>query len=189
MNTPIPMPLRAAAGLAAVAIDEARRLPARLVSLPVLAVSTSLRASLTARQRYAMLAARGDELLAQIRREPEGTPPWARFDEDTEPPDVGDTDDSFGTEGTEGPSPLADEIEEIGDAADTGPVPDTGLVGSPGSPPLDQYDQLSIAQLRARMRGLTPNQLEDLIAWERAHADRPPYLTMLENRLATVRER
>ena len=53
MSTPIPPPLRAAAGLAALAIDSARKVPQQLVGLPVLAVSTALQASLKAQQTYA----------------------------------------------------------------------------------------------------------------------------------------
>ena len=50
MSTPIPPPLRAAAGLAA--LDHRRRaqVPQQLVGLPVLAVSAALQASLKAQQ-------------------------------------------------------------------------------------------------------------------------------------------
>lgn len=76
----LPTPLRAAVGLVASAMDEARRLPERAIELPMLAVSTALQLSLRAQQRYAHLAARGDELL----NHPEVTdeaPPWATFDD------------------------------------------------------------------------------------------------------------
>jgi hypothetical protein len=56
-------------------------------------------------------------------------------------------------------------------------------------PPIPHYDELSIPQLRGRLRSLTETQLEDLVAYERATAARPPYLTMLENRLVTLRAR
>lgn len=76
----LPTPLRAAVGLAASAMDEARRLPERAIELPMLAVSTALQISLRAQQRYAHLAARGDELLnhREVTDEP---PPWATFDD------------------------------------------------------------------------------------------------------------
>jgi hypothetical protein len=48
---------------------------------------------------------------------------------------------------------------------------------------------MSIPQLRARLRTLSEEQLVELVGYERATADRPPYLTMLENRLGTVRGR
>jgi hypothetical protein len=76
----LPGPLRAAVGLAATAAAEARHLPDRAIELPMLAVSSALQASLRAQQRYARLAARGDEVLN--RRAPtEEPPPWATFDE------------------------------------------------------------------------------------------------------------
>jgi hypothetical protein len=76
----LPSPLRAAIGLVATAMDEARHLPDKAIELPMLAVSTALQLSLRAQQRYAHLTARGDELLN--RREPtDEPPPWATFDE------------------------------------------------------------------------------------------------------------
>ena len=76
----LPMPFRAAVGLIASAMDEAKNLPDKAIELPMLAVSTALQLSLRAQQRYAHLAARGDELLN--RRDPTDEPPeWAVFDE------------------------------------------------------------------------------------------------------------
>lgn len=75
-----PGPLRAVVGLLANAADEAKHLPDRAVELPMLAVSTALQVSLRAQQRYARLAARGEEVLN--RRPPTDEPPsWATFDE------------------------------------------------------------------------------------------------------------
>jgi len=56
-------------------------------------------------------------------------------------------------------------------------------------PPIARYDELSIPQLRGRLRSLSAAQIEELIAYERATIARPPYLTMLENRLVTLRSR
>jgi hypothetical protein len=76
----LPMPFRAALGLLATAVDEAKHLPDRAIELPMLAVSTALQASLRAQQRYANLAAKGDEFLAR-RETTDEPPPWATFDE------------------------------------------------------------------------------------------------------------
>jgi hypothetical protein len=62
-------------------------------------------------------------------------------------------------------------------------------VGGPGGPPVAGYDDLSIPQLRGRLRGLSVEQVEALLGYERATRARPPYLTMLENRLTTLRSR
>lgn len=75
----LPTPFRAAVGLVAIALDEARHLPDRAIELPMLAVSSALQLSVRAQQRYARLAARGDEVLSgqTVTDEP---PAWATFD-------------------------------------------------------------------------------------------------------------
>jgi hypothetical protein len=82
----IPTPIRAALGLAATAVDEARRLPETLpqavTTVPLMAVSSAMQASLKVQQHIAMLAARGDEVLSQLRGSSTEPPSWATFDED-----------------------------------------------------------------------------------------------------------
>ena len=300
MSTPIPPPLRAAAGLAALTIDTARRVPQQLVGLPVLAVSTALQASLKAQQTYAALIARGDEVLGQLRRGDDA--PWARFDDDepsgarpqsafdAAPEPVGaadgvadalaaeDLSDALTAEAAE-EAALVEEVERdldpdrdadvialdearaeqaeqaeadtenvLGDteedevAAADAALADAGLtvddldvdgtdadrpngrpegsasepgtdmpadgmalaadaaaagaaltadiaVGGPGGPPVAGYDDLSVPQLRGRLRGLSVEQVEALLGYERATLARPTYLTMLENRLTVLRSR
>jgi len=48
---PLPTPVRAALGLAAITVEQARTLPDRVLELPVLAVSTALQFSVRAQQR------------------------------------------------------------------------------------------------------------------------------------------
>lgn len=83
---PLPTPVRATIGLVAVAVEQARTLPDRVVELPVLAVSTALQFSLRAQQHYAELAMRGDEVLGRLHEPPEEPPSWATFDD--EPPET-----------------------------------------------------------------------------------------------------
>lgn len=324
MSTPIPPPLRAATGLAALTIDAARKVPQQLVGLPVLAVSTALQASLKAQQTYAGLIARGDEVLGQLRRREDA--PWARFDDEPAgarppsafdaAPDPAEAADGVAeaadgvaqaadgvAEAADGVAEAADGVadalaaEDLADAltaeaaeeavlveeverdldpdrdadvvelaearaeqaeADTenvlgeteedevaaadaafadaglsvvdlevdaaaadrpngrpegsGTEPGTDMpgdgmalaadaaaagaalaadiaVGGPGGSPVAGYDDLSIPQLRGRLRGLSAEQIEALLAYERATRARPPYLTMLENRLTTLRSR
>jgi hypothetical protein len=89
---PLPTPVRAALGLAAVAVQQARTLPDRALELPVFAVSTALQFSLRVQQRYAELALRGDELLGRLREPPEEPPSWATFDD--EEPESAPADDA-----------------------------------------------------------------------------------------------
>lgn len=94
---PLPTPVRAALGLAAVAVEQARKFPDRAVELPVLVVSTALQFSLRAQQRYAELAMRGDDVLGRLREPPEEPPSWATFDDETpeaQAPGDGRPDDS-----------------------------------------------------------------------------------------------
>lgn len=81
----IPTPIRAALGLAATAVDEARKLPETLPqavsTVPLRAVSTAMQASLKLQQHLATLSARGDEVLSQLRGRPTEPPGWATFDD------------------------------------------------------------------------------------------------------------
>jgi hypothetical protein len=52
--------------------------------------------------------------------------------------------------------------------------------------PLSDFDQLSIGSLRSRLPRLDRDQLVQLLAYERAHADRLQVVTMIENRIAKV---
>jgi hypothetical protein len=343
MSTPIPPPLRAAAGLAALAIDSARKVPQQLVGLPVLAVSTALQASLKAQQAYAGLVARGDEVLGQLRSREDA--PWARFDDEpaagrppsafdavaepadaaaaaprpadafdavAEPADAAggvadgiadalaaeDLADALTAEAAEEAAlveealveaalveealveavdrdldpdmeadvvPLAEaevraevraeqaeadaenvfgeteedelaaadaalaeaglnvielDVDPAGADRPNGRVPGSGTEPGTDMPadgmalaadaaaadavlaadgpldgylatdaPVTGYDELSIPQLRGRLRSLTLEEIEALVAYERANRARPAYLTMLENRLSTLRSR
>jgi hypothetical protein len=52
--------------------------------------------------------------------------------------------------------------------------------------PIQDFDNVSIGSLRARLRSLSLEQLVVLREWERAHADRLPIVTLLDNRIAKV---
>ena len=59
----------------------------------------------------------------------------------------------------------------------------------PSEPPaLPGYAEMSIPQLRGKLRFLSLDELRDLLAWEMAHGERPPFVTMLTNRITTVLE-
>ncbi|UQX87756.1 hypothetical protein M6D93_15825 [Jatrophihabitans telluris] len=82
----VPMPLKVALGLAATAADELRKLPetlpAAVSGVPMVAVSTAMQASMKVQQRLAVLAAKGEEVLHQLRGTSDEPPSWATFDED-----------------------------------------------------------------------------------------------------------
>lgn len=83
MSREIPEVVRAAAGLAATVLDEARKLPETLPGLPVRVIGLAMQQAMKVQQQYAGLVARGDELFTGIRGEDE--PGLATFDDDLEP--------------------------------------------------------------------------------------------------------
>jgi hypothetical protein len=52
--------------------------------------------------------------------------------------------------------------------------------------PVPNYDGLTVASLRARLRNLDPGQLRQLIDYEKAHAGRADVTTMFERRIAKL---
>jgi hypothetical protein len=84
MAREIPEVVRAAAGLAATVLDEARRLPETLPGLPVRILGLAMQQAMKVQQQYAGLVARGDELFTGLRGEDE--PGLATFDDDEPSP-------------------------------------------------------------------------------------------------------
>ncbi len=184
---PLPMPLRLAAGLVATAIEEVQQLPRKLIELPVTAVSQVLQASMRMQQRVTELAIKGDQALGALRPVPE-TPTWARFDED-ELEHPFDTANGFAgmppatdwdAPGRYQPRP-ARTVSPI--LITREPAPEATPTGPRG---LEDYESWSLPQLRGRFRSLSLKQVQALLAWETSHRDRPPYVTMLSNRTASM---
>ena len=177
MKSSLPLPVRIAAGLAVTAVEQARKLPEQLTGLPVTVVSQALQLSMRVQQRVTELAIKGDDALASL-RPVEETPEWATFDEDEEEPagPVQDVDPWLAEERA---------VSEHEDTTDEDTTEDEVATGGPAA--LPEYDELSVPQLRARLRRLTLDDLEQLQAYEREHAARPAYLGMLTRRIATVR--
>jgi hypothetical protein len=46
---------------------------------------------------------------------------------------------------------------------------------------------MSLAELRTKLRELSLPQLEALLVYEHTHRDRPAFVTLLSNRISTVR--
>ncbi|MBM7771913.1 hypothetical protein JOD54_002117 [Actinokineospora baliensis] len=164
----LPLPLRVAAGLAATALEHARDLPTRIAGLPVTVASQALQVSMRVQQHVTELAIKGDEAIAAL-RPVEDEPEWATFDEDLD-----DADDQ--------PAAFDQVTEE--DLTEEDPAEDA----VPGPASVPNYGELSLAQLRARLRGFDVEALEELLAHERATENRPSFVGMLTRRLATVRD-
>ncbi len=65
-------------------------------------------------------------------------------------------------------------------------VPAAAAAPADAEPPLPNYDQLSIASLRARLRNLDVAQVRGLVEYEKGHAGRTDVLGMLERRIAKL---
>jgi hypothetical protein len=81
------------------------------------------------------------------------------------------------------PEAAAPEPVTVAEAA-TVAEPETRPADS--APPLPNYDELSVASLRARLRNLDVAQVRQLADYERAHAARADVLAMFERRVAKL---
>lgn len=79
----------------------------------------------------------------------------------------------------------AEALELIADAEDDA---DPLALPVEGPSALPEYATLTIPQLRGRLRFLTLADLRSLLDWENANGARPPFVTMLQNRITTVVE-
>jgi hypothetical protein len=121
-----------------------------------------------------------------------------------EPEDAATPEETAAPEATVAPEPVVAETaaepeasaaaEAVAAEATAEPqsAPVTETSGDPETPadpetsgelPLANYDELSVASLRARLRNLSNDDLSVLMTYERAHQNRPEVVKMFQNRL------
>jgi hypothetical protein len=93
--------------------------------------------------------------------------------------DAGDNEASFPPDAGEAFSGTEDDDSPAGE-------PHSTDNGSTGPAALPGYDRMTLAQVRGRLRGLSPDDVAGLLAYEQGGAQRAPYLTLLTNRMATL---
>ena len=71
-------------------------------------------------------------------------------------------------------------------AAEEAAAPETVAPEATAGLPLANYDESTVASLRARLRNLSADQLTQLIEYERGHAARADVITMFERRIAKI---
>ncbi|MFT4199221.1 lipid droplet-associated protein [Gordonia sp. (in: high G+C Gram-positive bacteria)] len=225
-----PYSARLAAGLIVTALEETRKLPTQLITMPMTAVSNAVQAGMRLQQNIAELAIKGDAALDDLFDKPEEQPSWAVFDEDEgdapapaaaptpkpaaaapapaapvkkapakkapakkaakkaapakKAPAKKTTAAPASAESAENPGRFA-LYSEVPAAVET---PAAAAKASSGEAPevadfLD-YDNLTLAQLRAKIRTVDLEDLQTLAEYERGNRNRTPFLTMLENRIA-----
>jgi hypothetical protein len=80
--------------------------------------------------------------------------------------------------------PETSAAQETSAATETSVAPETtGDSAASSALPLANYDELSVASLRARLRNLSNDDLTQLMTYERAHQNRPEVAKMFQNRL------
>lgn len=197
----LPFGLRVAAGLTIVAAEGAKDLPAKLAGLPITVASEALQLSMRLQQHLTELAIKGDDALAGL-RPIEQAPSWATFDEDLLDVELTDRDlldPEWGDGGTDygdlidlssarsrsAVDPWLQEQRALAAEHEPGEFDTPATVDPPAAFP--SYPELSLAQLRARLRRFSEEQLGELLAYERATEDRQDFVRMLVNRIETVR--
>ncbi|HXT43978.1 MAG TPA: lipid droplet-associated protein [Pseudonocardiaceae bacterium] len=184
----VPLPVRVAVGLVVTAVEQARKLPEQLVDLPVTAASRAVQVGMRVQQRVTELAIKGDQVFSLL-QPVEDNPPWARFDEDDEPPAAGTS--PAHPDSTDNKVARGGEVDEadVAQALTPPPASGDGIRPAAGGPSelLAGYDEMSLAELRTKLRGLSLPQLETLLVYEHTHRDRPAFVTLLSNRISTVR--
>jgi hypothetical protein len=199
----LPLPVRVAAGLAVTAVEQARTLPAKLAGLPVTVASQALQVSMRVQQQVTELAIRGDEILANL-HPVEETPEWATFDEDLEQNGdrfdfskpsafdrVADRDVDHGDHDTEADADMSSHNGFRNDdpwGAEERALAEETQARVVSVAEAENYDDLSLPQLRARLRRFSVAELTELLEYERAHQNRPSFVGMLTRRIATVHD-
>jgi hypothetical protein len=188
-----PYGVRLLVGAATIAVEETLRLPKTILMYPMTLASTAAHIVMRFQQNVAELVIKGDSTLEHIFPPKDEQPVWATFDEDL--PDADGEDD--------GPTPDLERRTEGRFALYTSADAVTGPSDSPTRPAAARpsaklakpsvsapavveeldYEQLTLAQLRARLQTLDLDELETLLAYEEATKGRAPFQTLLANRI------
>ena len=113
------------------------------------------------------------------------------LDPETEPvldEDDADTAEVLDPEDESAADTAADEaaLEAEADGADPWEQEQRAIANAPAAVP--NYDELSLPQLRARLRTFSVADLEELLSYERAGENRASFVGMLARRIETVRD-
>lgn len=209
-----PFLARVAAGAAVYAIEESRRLPTAAMNFPITAISQMLQTGMHVQQFVTSLALKGDGVFERLTNTPVEQPDWATFDEDTEPEFTAPArTSSFDRYADDEPADFAADAARAGESnghaasVQTITVPEIEVAEAPEPAPEPEpepeivepeivepevatrydYTTMTLAQLRARLRMLTVEDLNALLDYEQQTRARAPFVTMLTNRIATVR--
>ncbi|MFG1785655.1 lipid droplet-associated protein [Rhodococcus oryzae] len=202
-----PFAARVAAGIAVTVVEEVQKLPNTAVALPMTTISHMLQTTMRVQQSMTALAIKGDQAFSMLFHQDEEQPEWAVFDEDAAPaPSGGDgaaakpanqgrfalysmqpesePDAPAATPASAAPEKAAANKSANGTPASTKAKP---AATRPEIAEYLDYDNLTLAQLRARLRTLSVEELDALLAYENAARARAPFQTMLGNRITSAK--
>lgn len=185
-----PFVARVAAGLAVTALEEAKKLPTTAVALPMTAVSQMLQTSMRLQQSITSLAIKGDQAFALLSWSGDDEQPeWAVFDEDVKPssPKPRENPTNAGRFALYSVDPSADAAPQPDANADPDSDTDNTAASEPPIVAELDYANLTLAELRARIKSLSVENLTTLLDYENATRSRAPYVTMLTNRITTAK--
>jgi hypothetical protein len=184
-----PYGVRLLVGAATMAVEETIRLPKTILMYPMTLASTAAHVVMRFQQNVAELLIKGDSTLEHIFPPKDEQPEWATFDEDL-PDDDSDSDDGPApdlerrTEGRFALYTSADAATGSSDSwARSAAKPAKKSASVPAVVEELDYEQLTLAQLRARLQTLDLDELEALLAYEEATKGRAPFQTLLANRI------
>lgn len=174
-----PYGVRLLVGAATMAVEETIRLPKTILMYPMTLASTAAHVVMRFQQNVAELVIKGDATLEHIFPPKDEQPEWATFDEDLPDIEAGDEEPSR----AEGRFALYSSPDAAEDWARSAAKPSNSSVSAPAVVDELDYEQLTLAQLRARLQSLDVDELEALLTYEEATKGRAPFQTLLANRI------
>jgi len=212
-DSPRPNPVNEWLGLMSGAVEEVRtvlaRVPGEMVRLPLVALSAALELRERLRhghgpgswgvgetERPARPAANKPKLadVRDLRPAPEAAPPEAAPPEaappeaappeaappEAAPPEAAPPEAAPAEAAPPAPAPPAPAPPA---PAPPAPAPAGPALAAPGAPPLADFDTMTVASLRGRLRTLDLPTLIQLRGWESRHGARAGILSMLDHRI------
>lgn len=184
---------RVAAGAAVYILEETRKFPSTAVTLPMTAFSQMLQTGMHFQQFLTSLAIKGDRVFSPLLGPDQDQPEWATFDEDETELDVPDIAERSETPGRFAlySMPPKEQRTGVSTPRPTNAPSNAAPAPEPAAEPeiaayLD-YANLTLAQLRARLKNLSLEELTALLDYEEGSLARAPFVTMLSNRIVSTK--
>ena len=130
------------------------------------------------------------EAAAAPQQAPEEPLAEKKKEEEKKPAEATAKAESSSTEPSDAQSSPAEEkaAEQPAAASEEKAEPAADAEQAPAEAPLPNYDSLTLPSVRARLRKLTVDQVRQLRAYEAAHANRPEFVRMFDNRIKKLEE-